>query len=273
MQITVTKCTKLTNTVYNLLMKFKISRLLTSHKQITHLFTTRDGGISKPPFTSNNLAFHVGDDNNDVFKNHQQLAEQMHYHVSDLVHMLQIHSNKIVIVDPKIHNFENPPECDALVTNLENIPLMVMTADCTPVLFFDSVQKVIAVAHAGRAGALKGIVPKTIKTMCNRFGGKVENITVVLGPSIGACCYEVGEKITNDVTEKGYGFATVYENGKYSLDVNAIIHAQLKESGVPEDHIEDLKICNACHNQDFFSYRADHQKTGRIAGVLMLKTR
>lgn len=252
-------------------MKFIKSELLTPYKQITHLFTTRDGGVSRTPFNSNNLAFHVGDNSKDVIQNHAQLAQRLSYTYTDLVHMRQIHSDKIIVVDPDIHNFENPPECDALITDLVNIPLMVMTADCTPVLFFDSVKKVIAVAHAGRAGAVKGIVPKTIEKMCSSFGSKIEDITVVLGPSISACCYEVGEKITKEVTDEGYGFAVLAREGHYYLEVNAIIKRQLDESGVKKENIEDLNICNACENQDFFSYRADKQKTGRIAGVLMLK--
>jgi len=271
LQITVTESTKPTKRVYNLLMKFKTSQLLSSYKQLSHIFSTRDGGVSKTPFSSNNLAFHVSDNSDDVLNNHQTLAEQMGYNHSDLVHMRQIHSDKIIVVDPEQHNFENPPECDALITNLTNIPLMVMVADCTPVLFFDPSQRVIAVAHAGRTGAVKRIVAKTINRICDDFGSKVEDITVVLGPSIGACCYEVGEKIANEVKDEGYGFAVVDKNGSYYLEVNAIIHKQLNESGIKKEHIEDLNICNACENQDFFSYRADKQKTGRIAGVLMLK--
>ncbi|MGB5966429.1 MAG: peptidoglycan editing factor PgeF [Sulfurimonadaceae bacterium] len=248
------------------------SRLLNRFKQITHAFTTRHNGMSNRPYNSNNLAFHVGDNADDVIKNQEKLALKMGYDLSKLVHMQQIHSDKIIVVDPDIHNFENPPECDALITNQPRVPLMVMTADCTPVLLFDSVQNVIAVAHAGRAGAVKAIVPKTIEKMCNDFECKIENITVVLGPSIHGCCYEVGEKIAKEVADDGYGFAVIAKEGSYYLEVNAIIHRQLQETGVKKENIEDLDICNACENRDFFSYRADKQKTGRIAGVLMLRS-
>ena len=247
------------------------SRLLNSYKQITHTFTTRHNGVSTMPFNTNNLAFHVGDNVTDVIKNHQQLAYDLDYDHTKLIHMQQIHSDTIIIVDPDVHNFENPPECDALITDKPDIPLMVMTADCTPVLFFDSVNKVIAIAHAGRAGAVKGIVPKTIEKMCHEFGSKIEDITVVLGPSIHGCCYEVGEKIAKEVIDDGYDFAVIVKEGHYYLEVNAIIHRQLQESRIRKEKIEDLNICNACENQDFFSYRADKQKTGRIAGVIMLK--
>jgi YfiH family protein len=245
--------------MYNQIMQNLSSKLLNRCQQITYTFTTRHEGLSVSPFNTNNLAFHVGDNSEVVIQNHLKLAQKMGYQHSDLVHMRQIHSDTIIIVNPDIHNFENPPECDALITDIANIPLMVMTADCTPVLLFDNVK------------AVKGIVPKTIEKMCTSFGSNIEDITVVLGPSIHSCCYEVGEKVANEIMENGYGLAIVYENEKYSLDVNTIIHKQLKESGVHKENIEDLNICNACENQDFFSYRADNQKTGRIGGVLMLR--
>lgn len=247
------------------------SRLLDKLEHVTYTFTTRHGGLSKVPFDTYNLAFHVGDEADVVRENHILLAKQLDYDLEQLVHMRQIHSDIVVTVDPKVHNFENPPECDALVTDKPGIPLMVMTADCTPVLLFDPVQNIIAVAHAGRAGAVKGIVPKTIEKMCSDFGSSIDDINVVLGPSIHGCCYEVGEKIANEVTEDGYGFAVTAREGSYYLEVNAIIKKQLEDIGIKKEKLEDIDICNACEHENFFSYRADHQKTGRIAGVLMLK--
>ncbi len=258
--------------LYNRNMQNPNSRLLQNNPRIIHTFTTRRGGISKPPYNSNNLAFHVGDKAEDVINNHQKLAEEMGYDLNKLVHMRQIHSDKIVLVDPAIHDFKHPPECDALITNEPGIPLMVMTADCTPVLLFDPVKNVIAVAHAGRAGAVKEIVPKTIQKMCKKFGSIIDDILVTLGPSIGGCCYEVGEKIAGEVADLGYGFSVVERDGSYFLEVNAIIRQQLHTAGIKPEHIDDLGICNACENETYFSYRADNQKTGRIAGVLMLKS-
>ena len=252
-------------------MKTVNSDLLGKFTQITHVFTTRKGGVSKSPYLSNNLAFHVEDHKDDVLTNHQNMSQHLDYDYKKLVHMRQIHSDKIVIVKPTIHNFKNPPECDALITNQPNIPLMVMTADCSPVLFYDPKQKVIAVAHAGRAGALKGIIPKTVNKMQEVFGSELIDIQVVLGPSIGACCYEIGEKIATEVLDAGYNSAVIQKDCSFHLDVNTIIHRQLQEIGIHEEKIEDINICNACENNRFFSYRADYQKTGRMSGIIMLK--
>ncbi|MEN8148009.1 MAG: peptidoglycan editing factor PgeF [Campylobacterota bacterium] len=253
-------------------MQYLTGKILQKFPQVSHIFTTRHGGLSQAPFSSNNLAFHVGDNTDDVIRNHQKLAQQMEYDYPSLIHMRQIHSDKVVTVDSALHHFDSPPECDALITDEPNTPLMVMTADCTPVLLFDSVQNVIAVVHAGRVGAVKGIVPKTIEKMCHNFGSKIEDINVLLGPSIHGCCYEVGETIAREVIGEGYGFAVITKEDSYYLEVNAIIKKQLEAIGIKKEKLEDLNICNACENQDFFSYRADKQKTGRIAGVLMLKS-
>jgi len=247
------------------------SSLLSPYRQVVHTFTTRHGGVSKPPFDTNNLAFHVGDDAEEVIKNHRLLAQKLGYDLRRLVHMRQIHSDKIVIVDPAKENFENPPECDALITDRPGIPLMVMTADCTPVMLFDPVQNVIAVVHAGRAGAIKGIVPKAIAQMQHSFASRRKDILVVLGPSIHSCCYEVGEEVAKEVTDAGFGYAVVKREDRFYLEINAIIKRQLEETGITKEQTEDLEICNACEHKEFFSYRADRQKTGRIAGVLMLR--
>ena len=251
-------------------MKTLRSTLLSSYPALTHTFTSRNGGVSKVPYQSNNLAFHVGDKVEDVLMNQKDLAQKLSYELGTLVHMRQIHSDKIIIVDPTIHNFDNPPECDALITNQSEVPLMVMTADCTPVLIFDPVQKVIAVAHAGRAGALKGIVPKTIQKMHTAFGSSIDNILVVLGPSIGSCCYEVGKKIAEEVAAQGYSFAVESRDGDFFLDVNAILRHQLRQLDLDDKQVEDKSVCNACHHDTYFSYRADQQVTGRFAGVIML---
>jgi len=244
---------------------------LSRFTQLTHLFTTRHDGHSKPPFHSNNFGFHVLDDYQDVLLNHKALAQQLQYDHQQLVHMRQIHSNHVQVVDAQCHDFEHPPTCDALITNQKKIPLMVMTADCTPVLFYDPTHEAIGVAHVGRAGALQDIITETYKMMKKHYSSDVKAVRIAIGPSIGSCCYEVNESIAKEVIAAGYAFANQRKEGKYYLDVNAIIYEQLRRLGVTPSHIEDTHICSACENNTFFSYRADHQKTGRNAAVIMLR--
>ncbi len=233
-------------------------------------FTTRHGGVSKYPFAGNNLAFHVEDDPADVLQNHDLLSQHLDYQRSHLVHMRQIHSDIITVVKDDMH-FEAPPECDALITNRPNIPLMVMSADCTPILLHDSVKSVIACVHAGREGALKHILPKTIHQMIAEYGCDIRELRISLGPSIHGCCYEINDKIAHDVVEKGYMSALRSEENRVFLDVNTILLIQLDALGVKKEHIEVIDECTSCHHDTYFSYRANAKKTGRIAGIIMLR--
>lgn len=220
------------------------------------------------PYTDANLAFHVGDNLADVLENHDLLARQLGYNRHSLIHMRQIHSNKITIID-QTYNFDTPPECDALITDHPNIPLMVMSADCTPILLYDPVHKAIGAVHAGRAGALNEIVTKTIQSMRENYGSIPDDIHAVLGPSISGCCYEINSAIAEETISKGYPEALRLENEKIFLDVNTILSIQLKNLGV--EKVEVIDECTACHNDRYFSYRADQQRTGRIAGVIILR--
>ena len=231
-----------------------------SLKDIFYQFTTRDLGA--------NLAFHVGDDIDAVHTNHTFLANSFGYKKDALVHMKQIHSNIVHIVNNQ-DNFDTPPTCDALVTNKKNIPLMVMVADCTPILFYDPTCKAIGVAHAGRTGTFANIVVNVIESMKSEYGSKTEDILISIGSAIGVCCYEVGAEIYEETKEK-YSYAFELRDHRYYLDINKILLSQLKECGIKEKNIENEGICTACNTQQYFSYRAEG-KTGRFAGILMLK--
>lgn len=251
-------------------MKSIQSTLLLQHPNILHTFTTRHDGVSKHPFQSNNIAFHVGDDEEDVRTNQLLLANLIGYDLNGLTHMRQIHSDTIVIVDETC-TFERPPECDALITDLIERPLMVMTADCTPILLFDPIKRIVAAIHAGRAGAFQDIVTKTITKMQEHFACDPVDIIAVLGPSIGSCCYEVDNKIEEEASSRGLGLAIKKESDRYFLDVNAILKKQLSEVGILPTNLEEVDLCSSCHNDILFSYRADGKRTGRMAGIIGLK--
>ena len=229
------------------------------NNQIKIFFTTNADG---------NLAFHVGDDRDNVIANHKQLATKHGYNLSSLVHMKQIHSDIVHVVN-KDDNFENPPTCDALVTNLKKVPLMVMVADCTPIIFSDDIKKVIAVAHAGRQGAFKNIVKKTIDAMQKEFNSNIDDIQVELGSSIGVCCYEVGSEIYEEVKELNLEYSIEKKDDSYYLDVGKVIQTQLIDAGILNENISTSKECSCCREDKYYSYRANPQ-TGRFAGVIYL---
>jgi YfiH family protein len=252
---------------YNLFMKLLKSNLLTPFKNLTHAFSTRYGGYSKTPYFSNNLAFHVGDNKNRVLKNHKKLSYRLKYSYKKLIHMKQIHSDIVHIVEKK-DNFFNPKECDALITDKLYTPIMIMSADCTPVIIYDSLLHVIAVVHVGRAGAFKNIISKTVSKMSKHFSSKTDSLHVSLGASIHECCYEINSTIANKAKELGFEDMLSYRDKKIFLSVNSIIKKQLYDIGIRK--IDEIQKCTSCNNDTFFSYRADKQITGRISAVAML---
>lgn len=239
-------------------MKFYYSKKLAQSLNLTHTFTTKHSG---------NLAFHVDDDALHVERNHEALAKELGYKKDALIYMKQVHSDTLHVVSDE--DFKTPPTCDALITNKPNTPLMVMVADCSPILFYDEAQKVIAAVHAGRAGAFKNIVKKTVDSFIYDFNSKAKELHVSIGASIGVCCYEVGAEIYDETIEKGFEYALQIREKSFFLDINKILKSQLLSCGILEENIEFSNDCSCCNTSTYFSYRAE-QKTGRFAGVIML---
>jgi len=241
-------------------MKFYQSSLLNKFTNIITSFTTKEDA---------NLAFHVNDNKIKVIHNHKNLSQKHHYDLQSLIHMKQIHSNKVLEVQTE-HNFDNPPTCDALITNKPNTPLMVMVADCSPIIFYDDKTKTIAVAHAGRAGAFHNIVKNVIDAFKNDFGANISEIVVSIGPAICQSCYEVGSEIFEEAQQLNLEYALLNDNGKYYLDIRKILITQLLKLGVQKENLEVSAECSSCNTKDYYSYRKEGS-TGRFCGLIVLK--
>jgi YfiH family protein len=235
------------------------SNLLKQFSNLTQGFTTKDNG---------NIAFHVNYDKNNIILNHKLLAKKLKYNLDSLVHMKQVHETTIKLIDEN-DKFTTPPTCDALITNKKNIPLMVMVADCSPLLMYDSKKQVIAVVHAGRAGAFFNIIKATINSFKDNFNSLTEDIYVSIGPSIGECCYEVGGEIYEQAKSLELDFAISVKKNSYFLNISKILDKQLLENGIKKENIEFSTQCTSCNIEEYFSYRAE-KETGRFAGLLML---
>ena len=220
--------------------------------QVKYYFSTTEDG---------NLSYLVDDLKQNVDKNRQTVANIMEYKNEDLVYMNQVHGNNVQIVDinsPKL--IEN---CDGIITKEKNLPLMVMVADCIPILFFDEIQGVIAAVHAGRNSTFLKIAQITANKMINELGCNANNIKVIFGPSIHSCCYEVSDELLNIVKTS---FGEKFCIGK-NIDLQGINIMLLEEVGIR--HINVSNICTKCSNEPFFSFRKN-PKTGRFAGIISL---
>ncbi|WP_304544256.1 peptidoglycan editing factor PgeF [Sulfurimonas microaerophilic] len=217
--------------------------------------------------TDGNVAFHVGDNIENVIANHQALAKKYNYDHTKLVHMKQIHSDIVHVIEDS-NDFNNPPTCDALITDKKNIPLMVMVADCSPIVFYDPFKSVIAVAHSGREGTFQNITKNVIESFLNLYDSKIDDIEVTVGPAIGVCCYEVGKEIADEAKDLGLSFAIEKNNGSYYLNIPAILKKQFEDLGISNYSISTE--CSCCNTDRYYSYRGEGQ-TGRFSAVAELR--
>ena len=245
-------------------MKFNIFRKYADN--ILNHTSDRFGGVSKTPYNSLNLALHVEDISKDVITNRIIISEKLGFSAQNIIFMDQVHKDNIVNIKDTSQN--RIPSCDGLITNIKNIPLMVIVADCIPLSFYDPIQKVIGVAHAGRNSTFLEISKKMVENFVNQYGSKREDIIVGIGTSIGSCCYEVGEYLGN-IAIRNFGKKYIeIRNKKYFLNLKLLNEDQLLDSGILSKNIEISTICSCC-DTNYFSYRRDGI-TGRFASFMVL---
>lgn len=237
-------------------------------------FSLRAGGHSAPPYAGLNLSEHVGDDPRSVTANRRALAGELG--VRGVVFGRQVHAARVhrVAADPHADAEPEakpctgidpePPECDALVTALPGVALGVLVADCVPVILADARAGVIAVAHAGRRGLVAGVLQNTVTAM-SALGSDPSDVTAVVGPGIGACCYEVPAELRSEVAAAVPDVASRTAWGTPALDLPRGAAAVLRDAGVAQIH--RVKACTATDDR-FYSYRRA-AVSGRFAGVVV----
>jgi len=241
-------------------------------REIDYLFSTR-GGISE----MERLDFdRKGFNDTEVRRSYKAAADFFGVDAKDIFVTNQVHGNKVtsLIEKPKKDEMFGVVETDGVVTDLSKIVLVVLTADCVPVLMADVKAGVVGVVHAGWRGTVADISAVAVKTMVDSFGSKHEDIVVVFGPAIGPCCYEVGQEVVTTINEKfpsprKYLLETEGEN--YRLDLFELNRFILKEAGVPDGNIFSSGLCTHCNPELFYSYRREGAETGRMMSAIMLR--
>jgi YfiH family protein len=221
-------------------------------------FSDRWGGVSPEPYDSMNLAYHVGDDPTWVDQNRIRMKEKIA--CDSIAVMEQVHGCDVKVVEQG----GNAGACDAIVTNQKGIVLMVMVADCIPILMVDRKKSVVAAVHAGRNGTFLNIASRCVETMVEQFDVVACDLEVHFGPAIGACCYEVGEELVQ-IARKNFG--KHYINNERYLDLKQLNTDLLRAAGVVDIRVS--ATCTCC-NKDYFSYRREGT-TGRFAGFIGLR--
>jgi len=221
----------------------------------------RSLGVSPPPYESLNIAFHVGDKEENVKRNLALALQGAGMEKKRLFYLQQVHGTKIWEVDTSISGF--PKEGDGLMTNDPNVVLLCMVADCNPIALYDPKTRALALLHAGRAGVYKKILTQAIHQMKNRYGSEALDLRVYVGPSIRGCCYEVGESIAREFEgDSSLSMAVKRREERFYLHLIAPLLEELKVLGVSEERILVDEHCSAC-DERFFSYRREGI-TGRM---------
>lgn len=159
---------------------------------LAHGFFTRKGGVSTGIYQSLNCGLGTSDKPESVTENRARVLNALGTSTGKLLTLYQVHSNQCLTVTNigKTPVWENA-KMDAIVTNVPNLTIGVVTADCTPILFYDPYAKIVGAAHAGWRGAMNGILESTIHAMEN-LGGRRGDIIASVGPCIGQDSYQVG---------------------------------------------------------------------------------
>lgn len=206
-------------------------------EEVTAFFTTRGVGVNKvngvlPPFASR------------------------------IITPIQTHSDHVEVVDER----DEYPDTDGLIVTEPNTLIYLRFADCTPLIFYDEVNKIGAVSHAGWRGTAAKIGVKTVKKMETEFGTEPKNVVALIGPAISLCCYEVSEDVRETLLATVSDKSGLFEGR--NVDLKRINARQLQEIGV--EKIDICPYCTSCNNDLFYSYRKENGTTNRHYAVLML---
>lgn len=222
-------------------------------------FTAAAGGISRGPYEGLNLGAHVGDDPEAVRANRALLAADLGIGMDQLRFMEQVHGN--AVADVASRPAAPPPRADAMIGQEAGLALVVLVADCVPVLLAAPEQGLIGVAHAGRPGLLAGVIPAVVGRLRERGAGE---LLAAVGPSVCGRCYEVPEDMRAAAAAVEPVSAAVSWSGTPAIDVAAGVVAQLRGLGVA---VHWVPGCTR-ETPRLYSYRRA-QVTGRFAGVVL----
>lgn len=254
--------------------------LLNSSGVAVHCFTTRRGGVSSGPYSGLNMALHVGDREQDVLENRRRACTLLGASLDDLVAGQQVHGAGVAVVGEAKRGAGSRqyssalPDTDALITDRPGLVLASFYADCVPVYLLDPRRRAAGLVHAGWQGTRLKIAARAVQTMQSALGCRPADILAVIGPSIGPCCYTVGEDVHRQFAAAFPGQVHLLTRpagpGKWYLDLWQANRLVLMEAGLAKDSIGTARLCTSCREELFFSYRRQSGRCGRMAALIRL---
>lgn len=245
---------------------------------VSHAFTTRSGGVSAGPFATLNMGFHVGDDPCRVRENRRRGLAAMGASARALVAGEQVHGDAVAVVGPGDRGRDwspwSPgiPSTDGLVTASRGVVLSCYVADCVPVFLVHRGGRAAGLVHAGWRGVALGVPAKAVATLCRAFDVEPRDLVAGIGPSIGACCYEVGPEVAEAcrAAAGGAGVTGPVPGDRFRLDLKEACREELEMAGLSPGAIFASSLCTSCRNDLFFSHRAARGATGRMGAFMLI---
>jgi YfiH family protein len=239
--------------------------------------TKRQGGTSKPPFDSFNMAFHTGDKMESVHTNRQLFSKLIQVDLNKMTFTNQSHSTVLKKVTSKdggkgSYSYDEGVVADALYTMESNLLLGIFHADCVPVFIYHPSLPLIAIIHAGTIGSLKGITKVAIDQLVKETNIQPSDLIAHLGPSLDFAHHPISDARSIELLTLNPNHGAVIKKigGTFYLDVPLLNYLQLVDAGLKPNHILVSNLDTFSNPSDYFSYDRD-QKTGRNVSFVYLK--
>ena len=251
--------------------------------------STRYGGVSKGNYAAFNINKYCGDVPEDIEQNRRNLANSLGIDIDKLIVPHQIHGDCSQII---AHEYFNLPAnireqiiegVDAVMTNEPDVCIGVSTADCIPVLLYDTKHHAAAAIHAGWRGTAKHIVQKTIREMGIVYQTKPQELRAVIGPGISLQNFEVGDEVYEQFANAQFDMERIAKRFrvlqtkegelplKWHLDLKLSNRIDMETLGILPQNIIDERICTYDNTSDYFSARKLGINSGRIYNGIILR--
>lgn len=256
------------------------SEKLNNISWLSHAFTTKKSGISEGVYSSLNLFSSDEEEYKNALENRKILSKVMNFNYENLTLARQVHGKNVFKVTSNeigrgaFSHQEAIPETDALITNIPNVPIMLLYADCLPIIVVDKKNKSIGVVHAGWKGTAQAILDETIKQMFLHFNSQPENLFIAFGVGISRKNFQIGQEAFDLLSKVNYSENSFdFINDKIYADLIEINVSQALNLKVPNKNIDyNRALCTYEHKELFYSYRRDNKVTGRHSAIAFIKS-
>ena len=234
-----------------------------------HGFAARHGGVSQPPFATLNLGIAIAPGAEDPLErgeeNLARLLSAVGLGERRLVRVTQVHGTETLVAERIVDGPRR--ESDALVASDQSLAIAIRMADCVPVLLACPRTGRVAAVHAGWRGLVAGTIESAVATL-ESLGARRGDLLAAIGPCIGVDAYEVGPEVAATCRAAGLGAAVSERVPREHLDCFRAAWVRLESSGIDASRIDGTPLCTFSRPDEFFSYRRDGARSGRMAAVI-----